>query len=151
MTLFQQIIWGSMYLSGSLLLETIMLVWCVDALRKHSRKSQARHPSFRNLTTMMIAIGFIIVAHTAQVWVWAAKLMTYDIFADWNTALYFAIATYTTLGYGDIILEPDLRIFAAFAAMTGMLAFGISTAFLVSVTRPMFPATATPASGDEES
>ena len=63
-----------------------------------------------------------------------------ESFESWNTAVYFSIATYTTLGYGDVVLDEGHRIFAAFGAMTGMLAFGISTAFLVGTMRPVSPA-----------
>lgn len=141
MSLAQQLIWGSVFLGGCLLLETAMLMWCVDTLRRNSRKILRHHRGIAQLTILMLVIGFIVAAHTLQVWLWAAALIGVETFADWNTALYFAIATYTTLGYGDIILSPDLRIFAAFAAVTGMLAFGVSTAFLIAVMRPMFPAT----------
>ena len=57
---------------------------------------------------------------------------------DWNTALYFSLVTYTTLGYGDIVLGPDLRIFGAFASVAGLLAFGLSTAYLVALMTQIF-------------
>jgi len=57
---------------------------------------------------------------------------------DWNTAVYFSLVTYTTLGYGDVVLGPGLRIFAAFSAVTGLLGFGISTAFLVGAIGKVF-------------
>ena len=53
-------------------------------------------------------------------------------------ATYFSFVTLSTLGYGDIVLGPDLRIFAAFAAVTGLLAFGLSTAYLVAMMTRMF-------------
>ena len=45
-------------------------------------------------------------------------------------AIYFAIATYTTVGYGDITVGSEFRIFAVMAAATGLLSFGLSTAYL---------------------
>ena len=53
-------------------------------------------------------------------------------------ALYFSLVTFTTLGYGDIVLGEGLRIFGAFASVTGLLAFGLSTAFLVALMTRMF-------------
>ena len=50
-----------------------------------------------------------------------------------SDALYFSIVTYTTLGYGDIIVGQEFRIFAAMAALTGLLNLGLSTAFLVGL------------------
>ncbi|MCG7622662.1 MULTISPECIES: potassium channel family protein [unclassified Epibacterium] len=139
MTLIQQIVWGSFFLGGCLVLEAAMLVWCVEALRRHQTRFGHLSERPRQLGVLLISIGFIVGAHTAQVWIWSAALMLKAAsFATWNAAVYFSIATYTTLGYGDIVLDEGHRIFASFAAMTGMLAFGISTAFLVAVMRPGF-------------
>lgn len=46
-------------------------------------------------------------------------------------AIYFALVTTTTLGYGDITLARDFRNFGAIAAVAGLLTFGLGTAFLI--------------------
>ncbi|PRZ47936.1 potassium channel family protein [Tritonibacter scottomollicae] len=140
MTLIQQIFWGSLFLGLCLVLETIMLLWCGDTLRRHKARFGQRRGNMQQLVTLLISIGFVVGAHTAQIWIWSAALiLKAQTFETWNAAVYFSIATYTTLGYGDIVLDAEHRIFASFAAMTGMLAFGISTAFLVAVMRPGRP------------
>ncbi|MEY8838159.1 ion channel, partial [Cribrihabitans sp. XS_ASV171] len=78
------------------------------------------------------------LAHTIQVWIWALVWVGFDILPDWNEAIYFSLVTYTTLGYGDITLGPDVRIFGAFASVTGILAIGLSTAFLVALMARLF-------------
>ena len=47
--------------------------------------------------------------------------------------------TYTTLGYGDVVLAENARIVATFCATTGLLTFGISTAFLIGVLSRVLP------------
>ncbi|OIQ27842.1 MAG: Ion transport 2 [Alphaproteobacteria bacterium MedPE-SWcel] len=139
MTLIQQIWWGGLVLGVCLVLEAAMLVWCGQALRSHDRRVPDHLGNLRRLGGLLISTGFVVAAHTAQVWIWSAALMVKaETFADWNTAVYFSVATYTTLGYGDVVLDSGHRIFASFAAMNGMLAFGISTAFLVSIMRTVF-------------
>ena len=139
MSMIHQLVWGSLFLGLCLVLETAMLVWCGGALRRHEVRF-AHHPSqVRQLTVLLISIGFVLAAHTVQVWIWSAALMLKtESFSSWNTALYFSAATYTTVGYGDIVLSEGDRIFATFAGITGMLAFGISTAFLVGTMQPVF-------------
>ncbi len=85
----------------------------------------------RNIVLLSAGIGLLIVAHTITIWLWAIGLYASGAFSDFATSFYFSTITYTTLGYGDIVLAPSLRIFASFAAITGLLTFGISTAFLV--------------------
>jgi hypothetical protein len=69
----------------------------------------------------------------------AAFFVGFGAFSDLATALYFSLVTYTTLGYGDFVLGPDIRIFASFAAVTGLLTFGLSTAFLVGLIGRILP------------
>ena len=52
--------------------------------------------------------------------------------SDPGEAICFSPVTYTTLGYGDIVVGSGFRIFAAMEAVTG-LNFGISTALLVGL------------------
>ena len=74
-----------------------------------------------------------MLSHTVQVWLWAWALVGVGTLRDWNSAIYFSLVSYTSLGYGDVILGPGARIFGAFSSVTGLLFFGISTAFLVAL------------------
>ena len=51
-------------------------------------------------------------------------------FADFESALYLSSVTYTTLGYGDIVLTDSWRLLCGIQAMNGILLFGWSTALL---------------------
>lgn len=134
MTLGQQILWGSMYLSVCLFVELLALVIGTEIIVKATRRFGA-HSNTRSLAvTLLISLFFIVLAHTVQAWVWAAAYIFTDAIQDWNTAVYFSLVSYSTLGYGDIVLGPGLRVFGSFSAVTGILAFGISTAYLVAVT-----------------
>jgi hypothetical protein len=73
------------------------------------------------------------------VWTWALVILGISDLPDLVTSFYFATVTYTTLGYGDIVLGPDARIVATFCAVTGLLTFGISTAFLIGVLSNILP------------
>lgn len=134
----QQLVMGSVYLGACLFLEIAVLVWGAARLGRLAEGFPEPQGRRHNAAILMIAIVLILLAHTVQVWIWASAFVMLGALGEWNTALYFALATYTTLGYGDIILSAEFRIFAAFAAVTGMLAFGVSTAFLVSVMGRMF-------------
>jgi hypothetical protein len=82
----------------------------------------------------------LIAGHTVEVWIWAVALIVLGAVPTMSESIYFSLITYTTVGYGDVVLDPDHRIFGAMAAVTGLLTFGLSTAFLVAVvTRLFFP------------
>lgn len=138
MSLAHQIAWGSLYLGVCFLVEIVLLIWCTLVLRKLSvRWKPFGTPLYTGLF-ISTALFFIIAAHTIQVWIWAVVWIWGGILPDWNSALYFSLVTYTTVGYGDIVLGEGLRIFATFASVAGLLAFGLSTAYLVALMTRLF-------------
>ncbi|WP_170481992.1 ion channel [Ruegeria arenilitoris] len=138
MTLSQQIFWGSLYLGVCFLIEIMLLTWCALVIRKLVAKWGHKNPIYVTAGPISVALAFIILTHTLQVWIWAVVWVLRDVLPDWNSALYFSLVTFTTLGYGDIVLGEGLRIFGAFASVTGLLAFGLSTAFLVALMTRVF-------------
>ena len=56
---------------------------------------------------------------------------------DWDTAVYFALETFTTLGFGDVLAPPLWRILAGMAAANGLLNFGLMTAVLMEGVRDL--------------
>ena len=106
----------------------------VSFLLKKAEKSHLRIVVF---TT--ISLTSVVIAHTIQVWIWAISFMILDAFDTLSEAIYFALITYTTVGYGDITLGEAHRIYGAMAAVTGLLNFGLSTAFLVGLASRFLP------------
>ncbi|MFT4961230.1 MAG: hypothetical protein ACI92Z_002319 [Paracoccaceae bacterium] len=133
MTLPQQIMWGSLFLGLCLILHTLFLALCIGWLAKLADRLENRNHMVRNLVLVLMALWVIVFAHTVQVWIWAAVWINYEVLSDWNEAIYFSMVTYTSLGYGDIVLGPGVRVFATFASVTGLLGFGLSTALLVAL------------------
>jgi ion channel len=125
--------WGSLFLGLCLILHTLFLALCTDWLGKLSDRLVTWKPAPRTVVLLLLTLGVIVFAHTAQVWIWASVYIYYGALSDWNDAIYFSLVTYTSLGYGDIVLGPAVRIFAAFASVTGLLGFGLSTALLVAL------------------
>jgi len=138
MTLTQQILWGSIYLGICFLIEIILLTWCTQVVRVMTLRLENSKKFFSIAAPICVALMFIVTIHTFQVWLWAIVWVFGDVLPDWNSALYFSLVTFTTLGYGDIVLGEQLRIFGAFASVTGLLAFGLSTAFMVALMTQVF-------------
>ena len=69
---------------------------------------------------------------------WAAVYAIGGAMKDFTTAAYFSAVTYTTTGYGDLVLPPDWRLFGSVEALTGILMCGISTGFFFAVFARVF-------------
>jgi hypothetical protein len=52
--------------------------------------------------------------------------------------LYFSAVTYTTTGYGDLLLPAEWRLVGSVEALTGILMCGWSTGFFFAIVSRMF-------------
>ncbi|WP_424986642.1 potassium channel family protein [Microbulbifer sp. S227A] len=140
MTVVHQIFWGSAILGICLLIHVGCLALCARVLEAVTQRIRHRTLAPRIAVMLMLALGILIFALTIEVWIWSTLWLIFGIFPSWNESVYFSLVTFTALGYGDIVLGPEARIFATFAAVTGLLSFGLSTAFLVAVTNRLLAA-----------
>jgi hypothetical protein len=77
--------------------------------------------------------GWMIVLHVTEILVWALVYAWRDAMPDVSSALYFSAVTYTTTGYGDLVLPQSWRLVGAVEALTGILMCGWSTGFFFAV------------------
>ena len=81
---------------------------------------------------MVRLVVLLVIMHSIEVAIWAEFYVWQNCFANWHTAYYFSLVTYTTLGYGDVLLPQAWRSLGGWEAMIGVLMFGWSTAALMS-------------------
>ncbi len=88
---------------------------------------------YSSSTIMAATVVAVAALHGGEAAVWAVVYRLIGVVPDFETAFYFSFVAFTTLGVGDIILEPPWRLLGAMEAVDGMLLFGWSTAFLFAV------------------
>lgn len=87
-----------------------------------------------SLGWLLIRTGwFLITLHGIGVSLWAVAYRALGCLPDVGSAFYFSGSTYTTLGYGDIVLPPGWRVLAPLEGMTGILMSSLSGAYFFAV------------------
>jgi hypothetical protein len=76
---------------------------------------------------------WLILIHIVEIAVWALVFWWQNCLPDAESAFYFSGVTYTTLGYGDLLLPNEWRLFGPLEALTGALMVGLSIAFFFAV------------------
>lgn len=76
---------------------------------------------------------WLILVHLVEIAVWGWFYFWQGCLPDAETALYFSGVTYTTLGYGDLVLPKPWRMLAPIEALTGILLCGLSTGLFFAV------------------
>jgi len=86
------------------------------------------------LTITVITLWLSLVMLCAMV-LWAALLSGLGLFETMIDALYFSMISFTTLGFGDVLLPREWGLLSGFIATDGFILFGLNTATLFEVLR----------------
>ena len=118
------------HLAGILLMAEWLLQW---------RKDLEHSPS-RKLIAFLIGtlFGGILLLHFIQTSLWAVFYYTQNLFSDFETSLYFSMVSFTTIGYGDVLLPQKWRLLGVVEGFSGVLLCGISTGFIFAVINAAF-------------
>jgi len=102
-------------------------------LTRKQSKIQKKFGTFDNILLFIQIFAIILSLHFAEICVWAGFYTIWGNLKDFETALYFSIATYSTIGYGDVTLSVGWRLLGAIEGVTGVLTFGWSTGVIFAV------------------
>jgi hypothetical protein len=89
--------------------------------------------SWYNTLILAAIVLWLFLASVAEVWLWASVYLHLGALETLEEALYFSTVTFSTLGYGDVVLEESWRLLGAFEAANGLFLFGWSTALVFLV------------------
>lgn len=127
-----------------LLIGTVLIILCVinhalclevllRRFKVSSLKWDVRLPVIGHVVIMILVVLGLFLAHTIEAWIWAIFYWLAGETKSLSEAVYFSTVTFTTLGFGDVTLSENWRLTSSLQAVSGILLFGWSTAFLVSV------------------
>jgi len=87
---------------------------------------------------LIIVFSVVILLHVLETTIWAGFYWWQRLFENFETALYFSFKTYTTIGYGDVLLPERWRLLSGVEGLSGVLLCGLSTAFLFAIVNALF-------------
>jgi hypothetical protein len=77
-------------------------------------------------------VSVLLLLHLLEAGVWATFFLAAGVLPDVETAMYFSLTSYTTVGYGDVVLPASSRFLGPIEAGVGILMFGWSTGIMVT-------------------
>ena len=123
------VITTGIHASGMLLVVRVVL----------SDKAQIRHHRQRmHLFSVAGVVLLMFLVSVFEVMVWSVTYLWLDAFENFERATYFSMVTFTTLGYGEIVLDEQWRLLASFEAANGIIMFGWTTAIVLAVVQRIY-------------
>jgi voltage-gated potassium channel Kch len=97
--------------------------------------------SIKRLTRIYLSSGVVVMmflASVLEVLVWAITYLALNAIQDFEQAFYFSMVTFTTLGYGDVVLAERWRLLSSFEAANGIIMFGWTTAIVIAAVQRIY-------------
>jgi hypothetical protein len=131
--MLKDLIAGSGLVALTVLIHTVGLILVAAATPRLSRLlGFHNHDVGRTLVMTGTVLGILAIL-TLEVWSWAAAYVLLGTTREWTDALYLSTAMFSTIGYGEIHIEPTWRLLTALEGINGFQLIGWSTAYLVGV------------------
>lgn len=98
-----------------------------------------RHFLRRFALVIGVVAVFASLLHGLEAAIWAFAYWQLGALPDLRSAMLYSVSAMTTYGHASLILAPGWRMMGALEALTGMLLFGLTTAFLFAVIQKVWP------------
>ena len=127
------------FIGAALILSTVLVhAVSLDLIYRWVLKIQTPFAvRWRSFIYALVVLG-VFLAHVIEIWIWALFYYFQASILELPTlesALYFSASTFTTVGFGDLVLSEEWRLLSSFESVNGMILFGWSTAFIFEVVR----------------
>jgi len=109
----------------------------MQAIRKNEGRVSKRS-GLRRINQVSGIVILLFLASLLEVLVWASTYLALNAIQGFERALYFSMVTYTTLGYGDIVLDERWRLLSSFEAANGIIMFGWTTAIVIAAVQHIY-------------
>lgn len=139
---------GSLFSHENLIVGALSLVIVIIAVTLHHEVLNSlyhRLPTLGNRSRqrMWLLVLATFAVHTVEIWLFGGAYwllfgpldighMTTDTSPDLLDLIYFSAATYTTVGYGDVVVQGGARILAGTEALIGLVLITWSASFAYS-------------------
>ena len=111
------------------------MVLTMSALRAHSSRHRLKHTRVYWVCGILL---LMFIVSLLEVLVWAVTYLTLNAIDGFEKALYFSMVTFTTLGYGEIVLDERWRLLASSEAGNGIIMFGWTTAIVIAAVQRIY-------------
>ena len=102
-------------------------------LGSRGERFRARESTLGQGALIVAVVLGLFAIHTIEIWLYAVLYIAIGAVEDFETALYFSTTSFSSIGYGDIVLEHEWRLVSAIEGVNGLILIGWSTAFLLSL------------------
>ena len=104
----------------------------IDWILGHFGRDAYRLGPVRSAALIVRFTSVMITLHIFQILLWAG-FYRWQCFPSWEAAFYFSTSSYSTVGFGDLVLPQMWRNLGPVESLTGVLMCGLSASLLFAI------------------
>lgn len=123
-----------MAVAATVLIHFWGLVGLTRVMGRHGARLRPKESRTGSTLLLLFVVFGIFAVHTVEIWLYAALYLLLGETRGFEEALYFSTVTFSSIGYGDVVLSPRWRLLSSIEGANGVILFAWSTTFLFGVT-----------------
>jgi hypothetical protein len=123
---------GLLAMSACLVLQALASVLAARYFARVAKQPLGPKPWLAIFLHFSLLMIVLMLGNIGQVVFWALLYSALGAFEHFETAMYFSGVTFTSLGYGDVVLDGRMRLLGPLQAANGLMMYGITTAVFIA-------------------
>ncbi len=132
MILLHQIGAAVLLVSLTLCVQCSGIVTLIEWLKRVLTRDIYKHGPVYSASLVVKSTVAIVILHGLEILLWATFYRT-RCFPSWEIAFYFSASSYSSVGYGDVVLTSTWRLLGPLESVIGVLMCGTSVSVLFAL------------------
>jgi hypothetical protein len=116
-----------------LLVQIAVVFWCVRYCARQSAQGSGDRPLLAAVRPLAVSMLAMMVANVLQIALWGWLFVLLGEFEDLYPAIYHSAVNFTSLGYGDVVMNQEWKLLGPLEAANGVLMLSMTAAALTAI------------------
>jgi hypothetical protein len=135
----QALFMGGLVLIICVVIQALFVLLAVSKCKPNIQLLMSKNKTFFAHFVFIVGIVILLTSHLLQIYVWGLALHAYEVIGSLHKAMVYAGSTYTTVGFITDPLPTQWQLLSVIMAVSGLFAFGWSTAIIFIISQALFP------------
>ncbi len=135
----QALFMGGLVLIICVVIQALFVLLAVSKCKPNIKVLISENKAFLAHFVFLLGVLTLLASHLLQIYVWGYALNLYGVIDSLHKAMVYAGSTYTTVGFIADPLPTQWQLLSIIMAVSGLFAFGWSTAVVFIISQALFP------------
>jgi len=135
----QALLMGGLVLIVCVVIQALFVLLAVSKCKPNINALMFESKTFHAHFIFLLGVVILLTSHLLQIYVWGLALNLYGVIDSLHKAMVYAGSTYTTVGFITDPLATQWQLLSIIMAVSGLFAFGWSTAVVFIISQALFP------------